>query len=338
MVSYTKELVGRSGPDKPWAPFKTRFDFEQAELFLHHNCPDTMINSQLQLNQRVSQDAWTMKTARGMHKILAEAAQHQDTSSVSILCELYLSHETDLVVQFRSVEISVPYSHGVKSEDRTYTVFCCPALDAILSVIEDPDLHSSFIFYPERHYVLNPQTEKLMRVWTDIHTGDDWWDLQVHIHLLHQWDCTDSWQDKIGPEKVVVQMTLYSDAARLDKLSRKKVWGVWVWIGNIPKHTCMRTSGKGGPILLCFLPEVSWFKSLFHTIGLSGFEVPGKQGDDPSALANHRAHVYHSGVLEMLRSAITAAGKNGFIFDDGSASGCAAQLILSITSMDYDEV
>lgn len=39
----------------------------------------------------------------------------------------------------------------------------------------------------------------------------------------------------------------------------------------------------------------------------------------------------------MLRSAISAAGKKGFIFDDGSMSGCAAQLILSITSVDYDE-
>jgi len=39
----------------------------------------------------------------------------------------------------------------------------------------------------------------------------------------------------------------------------------------------------------------------------------------------------------VLRSAITAAGKDGFVFDDGSTSGCAAQLILSITSMDYDE-
>ena len=51
-------------------------------------------------------------------------------------------------------------------------------------------------------------------------------------------------------------MTLYSDASRLDKLSRKKVWGVWAWIGNIPKHMRMSASGKGSAILLGFLPEV----------------------------------------------------------------------------------
>lgn len=69
---------------------------------------------------------------------------------------------------------------------------------------------------------------------------------------------------------------------------------------------------------------------------LSCFQVPGKRGDDPSALAEHRAHVYHAGLLEILRSAVAAAGRDGFVFDDG-ASGCAAQLILSILSMDYEE-
>ena len=55
----------------------------------------------------------------------------------------------------------------------------------------------------------------------------------------------------------MIQVTLYTDAAKLDKLSRKKVWGVWLWIGNVPKHIRMSTVGKGGAILLGFLPEVS---------------------------------------------------------------------------------
>jgi hypothetical protein len=54
-------------------------------------------------------------------------------------------------------------------------------MDATKDVIQDPDLLPSMIFYPERHYVLNPRTKKNMRVWTDIHTGDDWWMLQVYF-------------------------------------------------------------------------------------------------------------------------------------------------------------
>lgn len=60
----------------------------------------------------------------------------------------------------------------------------------------------------------------------------------------------------------MIQMTLYSDAARLDKLSRKKVWHVWAWIGNIPKHTHMGTKGKGSTILLGFLPEVNLLRHI----------------------------------------------------------------------------
>ena len=55
----------------------------------------------------------------------------------------------------------------------------------------------------------------------------------------------------------MIQVTLYADAAKLDKLSRKKMWAVWVWIGNIPKNVRMSTVGKGGAILLGFLPEVN---------------------------------------------------------------------------------
>ena len=39
----------------------------------------------------------------------------------------------------------------------------------------------------------------------------------------------------------------------------------------------------------------------------------------------------------MLRSAIPAAGEEGFIFDDGSVTGCNGQLIISTLSMDYEE-
>lgn len=51
-------------------------------------------------------------------------------------------------------------------------------MDAILQVIEDPDLRGVFTSYPQRHYVRDPRGGN-MRVWTDVHTADDWWSLQV---------------------------------------------------------------------------------------------------------------------------------------------------------------
>ena len=54
-------------------------------------------------------------------------------------------------------------------------------------------------------------------------------------------------------------MTLYSDAAKLDTIGRQKAWGVWGWIGNLPRHLRMSRNKKGGAIQLGFLPEVGCF-------------------------------------------------------------------------------
>jgi hypothetical protein len=81
-----------------------------------------------------------------------------------------------------------------------------------------------------------------------------------------------------------------------------------------------------------------WFslKSLDRWLNI--VQVPGKPDDDNSALAEHRSQVYHKALLEILCTVISVAGKDGFAFDDGTVYGCIGQLIISILSMDYEEV
>ena len=73
---------------EPYAPFATRADFEQAEIFLRHNCTNSMINDQLRLNQNTLQPGQsgvqTMKNAHKMHRILAKAGEHWDASLVRL--------------------------------------------------------------------------------------------------------------------------------------------------------------------------------------------------------------------------------------------------------------
>ena len=57
-------------PEDCYAPFPTRADFEQAELFINNNCSDGLINSQLKL-ARQNGMRLEVKTAREMHKLLA---------------------------------------------------------------------------------------------------------------------------------------------------------------------------------------------------------------------------------------------------------------------------
>lgn len=55
-----------------------------------------------------------------------------------------------------------------------------------------------------------------------------------------------------------------------------------------------------------------------------------------AALADHRARVYHATLLKILESAVTAAGKDGFTFNDGIGHQLG-QLVIAILSGDYEE-
>jgi len=77
----------------------------------------------------------------------------------------------------------VPYIQGVFREDRVYTVRYRPIMDAVLRTIEDPDLQGVLNMYPQRRYIQDPRGGPDMRVWTDVHTADDWWSLQVGFHF-----------------------------------------------------------------------------------------------------------------------------------------------------------
>lgn len=90
MLSYMREPQASLSHPEPWAPFSSRGDFEQAELFIKHNCTNQLINDQLSLNQK--QDSGhhhpahlpspSMKNAREMHSILREAGSDLDISLV----------------------------------------------------------------------------------------------------------------------------------------------------------------------------------------------------------------------------------------------------------------
>lgn len=75
------------------------------------------------------------------------------------------------------MEFTVPYIHGGVTEDRSYTFHFRPALPAILRIVEDPSLQEHLVFWPEQHYVW--REGKVVREWSEVHSGDDWWEMQV---------------------------------------------------------------------------------------------------------------------------------------------------------------
>ena len=77
----------------PWHPFRTRADFEQAELFLRYDCTDSYINGQLKLIHSSSPLGHniTLESSKDMHATLAQIPHIEHLPGVRILnCMDYL--------------------------------------------------------------------------------------------------------------------------------------------------------------------------------------------------------------------------------------------------------
>jgi hypothetical protein len=75
-------------------------------------------------------------------------------------------------------------------------------MDVVLRVIEDPDLREVLTMYPQRHYIRDPRGGPNMRVWTDIHTADDWWTLQVSPFFSFLPHSNDQSRTKLGQKRL----------------------------------------------------------------------------------------------------------------------------------------
>jgi hypothetical protein len=118
----------------------------------------------------------------------------------------------------------------------------------------------------------------------------------------------------------------------------KKACGVYLWINNHPRDVRLSRTKKGGAILVGYMPEVCRHCTS-EVQRLTVFQVKGKSSDDSSALANHHAQVCQTAYLQILRSAIIAAGqRQGFEFNDSSPALCRAIFNILIAIMDYEEV
>ena len=127
-----------------------------------------------------------------MHQCLEAAGVEEDLSQVNLQSTRRVFSADNLDVKFERVEIEVPYKHKKSTEMRQYKVRFRPALDAVKHVLEDPALQERLIRYPEKHYVRKPGTDENMRVWSDVHTASDWWELQVvSVVLFSLFHCTE---------------------------------------------------------------------------------------------------------------------------------------------------
>lgn len=74
-------------PKASYAPFPTRVDFEQAEIFVNGNFSDKQIDAQLKF-ERQNGMGLEVKSARGMHKILARGVE-ENLPGDSMVCSVH---------------------------------------------------------------------------------------------------------------------------------------------------------------------------------------------------------------------------------------------------------
>lgn len=76
-----------------YAPFPTRADFEQAEIFVNNNCSNKLIDDQLKFSRQNGMHI-NMKSSHEMHKLLARGVEEDITndSKVGSVCDIQACH------------------------------------------------------------------------------------------------------------------------------------------------------------------------------------------------------------------------------------------------------
>ncbi|KAL1700589.1 hypothetical protein EV121DRAFT_295055 [Schizophyllum commune] len=270
----------------PWHAFGSRDDFEQAEVFIRFGTSNPQIDAQLALNQRRSSKSRTkLKNADDLHRILHQLAQEEGPGA-----------------QYVKSEIEVEYPKSDKP--RAYTIHHKRLLPVVRDILEDEAFADRIHAYPERRYVARPGGG-IMRVWDELSSGDDWWEMQF----------------KLGPLAFVIFVQLYVDATHVTSFGNIKYWALYLWVGNVPKADRNDSGGRGRAQLIGFLPTVH-----------------GLRTDKSDDLAAHRAHVYHK-AYTLLFSDVKSTVEFGCCLNSNVINfHVKGHPICMVASCDYEEM
>lgn len=64
-------------------------------------------------------------------------------------------------------------------------------------------------------------------------------------------------QTKLGNHTFIIYLQIYVDATHVTSFGNIKYWGVFIWVGNVPKADRNDRGGRGRAMLIAYLPVVS---------------------------------------------------------------------------------
>ncbi|KEP46313.1 hypothetical protein V565_206070 [Rhizoctonia solani 123E] len=159
---------------------------------------------------------------------------------------------------------------AIRLSGRTFThyVHFQPVLPALAAVVGDPELAPFMKYYPEERWVARPDTtDGAMRVWEELWHSLLWWKFQDHI-LAHQ---------------CILYLVVYIDETSVSTIGGVHVWPIYLWVGNLPASIRKQRKGKGGAVLIGYLPKAQKDKGVRDMAGL-------------------RCQVYHNAIAKVFES------------------------------------
>ncbi|KAJ6610879.1 hypothetical protein B0H10DRAFT_2165954 [Mycena sp. CBHHK59/15] len=123
----------------PWAPFRTRLDFEVAEFVQDTMLNKNQINTLISLIRRCSEnpDGFTIHN-QGVLRHVTLLSYH------IILCP-------HVLLKFQKSMVTVPYKTG----PQTFEMYARPLWNWALDIVQDPHLADFFVWDAERDYIFN---------------------------------------------------------------------------------------------------------------------------------------------------------------------------------------
>ncbi|KZV78680.1 hypothetical protein EXIGLDRAFT_589467, partial [Exidia glandulosa HHB12029] len=190
---------------------------------------------------------------------------------------------------------------SIDGSDQTHEVFYRNPLDCLRALWADPTFAEHMSFAPEKRFA---DALKNIRLYTEMKTGDFWWDIQA----------------KLPVGATAVPIIISTDKTELSQFTGEATaYPVYMTIGNIDSHI-RRQPSRHAQVLIGYLPT--------STV---------EQGDlTDLALRNAKARLFHAAmraILEPLRDA-AAAGVH-LKSSDGAVRDCYP--MLAVYAADYPE-
>ncbi|KAI5987075.1 hypothetical protein EDD15DRAFT_2372818 [Pisolithus albus] len=200
----------------PWYPFRSRLDFEFAELALEAALSKEQINRFLKLikSARCGRDSFTLNEYADLRSTW-RATSHRMTA-----------FEKELV-----------HVDGIDGEPREFPVYRRSLLDWAFDLLKHPTMGPQFVFDAKCLFKFDGST--FVRFIDEPWTADEFWNLQ----------------SKLPPDGKLLPFILYADKAKLSSFSRQKGYPIVARLANLPTWI-RNGEGIGGGRVVGWLPIV----------------------------------------------------------------------------------